>query len=58
MNHCQKIVTQISSINFFNESSPAGYAKMLINVKNPDKSKETVAEIKDKISDSKDRIKK
>ena len=41
----------------FESSSPADYAKVLINTKNPDKNKETVAEIEDRISDLKDRIK-
>ena len=44
--------------DFFESSSPADYAKMLINTKNPDKRKEFVAEINDGISDLKDRIKK
>ena len=39
----------------FFELSPVDYAKMLINTKNPNESKESVAEIKQKI---KDRIKK
>ena len=39
----------------FFELSPVDYAKMLINTKNPNESKESVAEIKHKI---KDRIKK
>ena len=43
---------------FFESSSPADYAKMLTYVKNPDKNKEIVAEIKDRISILKDRIKK
>ena len=42
--------------DFFESSSPADYAKMLIE--NSDKNKEFVAEIKDRISALKDRIKK
>ena len=44
--------------DFFESPSPAIYAKMLINTENPDKNKEFVAEIEDRISDLKDRIKK
>ena len=43
---------------FFESSSPANCAKMLINTKNLDKKKEFVKEIKDRISDLKERIKK
>ena len=43
--------------DFFESSSPADYAKMLIKTKNLDKNKEIVAEIKDRISDLKQRIK-
>ena len=43
--------------NEFFELSPADYVKVLINTNNPDKNKEFVAEIKDRISDLKDRIK-
>ena len=42
---------------FFESSSPADYAKMLINT-SPDENKEIVVEIKDRISDLKERIKK
>ena len=44
---------------FYGSSSPAHYAKMLINTKNPDESVnvENVAEIEDRISALKDRIK-
>ena len=42
---------------FFESSSPADYAKKLINT-SPDESKKIVEEIKDRISDLKDRIKK
>ena len=58
----QKIESMSEKINlslfedFFESSSPAGYAKKLINT-NPDKSKEFVEEIKDIILDLKDRIK-
>ena len=43
--------------DFFESSSPADYAKMLIKTKNLDKNKEIVAEIKDRISDLKQIIK-
>ena len=43
---------------FFESSSPADYAKMLINTKNADENKENVKDIKCRISDLKDRIKK
>ena len=36
--------------NFFESSSPADYAKNLVNVKDPNENKEIVAEIKDRIS--------
>ena len=42
---------------FFESSSPADYVKMLINT-SPDENKEIVAEIEDRISDLKERIKK
>ena len=57
-----KIASMSGKINlslcedFFGLSSPADYAKMLINT-SPDENKKTVAEIKDRISDLKDRIK-
>ena len=41
---------------FFESSSPANYAKMLINTKNADENKEIVEEIENRISDLKDRI--
>ena len=41
---------------FFQSSSPAEYAKKLINTKNADKNKKYVEEIKDRISDLKGRI--
>ena len=44
--------------NFFGSSSPANYAKKLINAKNPDKNKEFVDKLNDRISGLKDRIKK
>ena len=44
--------------DFFESSSPADYAKMLINTKKPDENKKFVAVIKDRISNVKDRIKK
>ena len=43
--------------DFFLFSSPADYAKILINTSNPNENKKNVAEIKDRISDLKDRIK-
>ena len=42
----------------FFESLPADYAEMLIDTENSEKNKEFVAEIKNRISDLKDRIKK
>ena len=42
---------------FFEYSSPAQYAKELINIKNQDKNKEIAEEIKNKISDLEDKIK-
>ena len=44
--------------DFFESSSPADYAKMLINTKNPDENKENVTDVKDRISNLKDRIRK
>ena len=63
LNFIQKIESMSENINLslfneFFELSPADYSKTLINIKNPDKNKEFVAEIKDRISDFKDRIKK
>ena len=42
--------------DFFESSSPADYAKILINIKNADESKKIVEEIKNKISDLNGRI--
>ena len=59
----QKIESMSEKINlslfedFFESSSPADYAKELINVKDPNENKEIVAEIKNRILDLKDRIK-
>ena len=59
----QKIESIAEKINlnlfnkFFESSSPADYAKMLINIKNADENKKIVEEIEDKISYLKDRIK-
>ena len=39
--------------DFFESSSPVDYAKELVNVKDPNKNKEIVAEIKDRISNLK-----
>ena len=50
--------TYPSLFNEFFELSPSDYAKMLIDIKNTDKNIEMVAEIKDRISALKDRIKK
>ena len=44
--------------DFFESSSPADYAKMLVNTKNADENKENVKEIEYRIPDLKDRIKK
>ena len=44
--------------DFFGLSSPADYAKKLINIQNPDENKGIVAEIKDRTSNLKDRIKR
>ena len=59
----QKIESMLKNINLslfngFFDLSPTDYAKRLINVKDPNENKEIVAEIEDKISDLKDRIKK
>ena len=55
-----KLVTEDINLSlledFFQSSSPAGYVKELINVKDPNENKEIAAEIKDKISNLKDRI--
>ena len=40
--------------DFFLFSSPADYAKILINTSNPNENKKNVAEIKDRISDLKE----
>ena len=42
----------------FELSSPADYAKELINTNNSDENKEFAAKMKDRISDLKNRIKK
>ena len=44
--------------DFFKSSSQVDYAKTFINTKNPDKNKESVGEIKDRLTDLKDKIKK
>ena len=59
----QKIESMSEKINLslledFYELLPVNYAKNLINSEIPDKSKEFVAEIEDRISDLKERIKK
>ena len=43
--------------DIFELPSPADYAKMLIDIKNPDENKKIVAEIEDRISKLKDIIK-
>ena len=43
---------------FFESSSPADYAKMLINIRNWDENKKCVEEIENRISDLKDRTKR
>ena len=63
-NFIQKVESMTVKINlslfedFFESSSPADYAKTLINTKNPDENKENVADVKDRISNLKDRIRK
>ena len=63
-NFIQKIKLMAEKINlnlfedFFESSSPADYAKELINTKDPNENKEIAAQIKNKISDLKDKIKK
>ena len=63
-NFFQEIKSMEEKINLslfedlFGSSSPADYARKLINIKNPDVNKKIVAEIKNRISDLKDRIKK
>ena len=58
----QKIKLMSEKINlsffedFFESPSPANYAKALISIENSDKNKEIVVEIKDRISDLKERI--
>ena len=53
-NFIQKIGSMAENINlslfedFFELSSPDDYAKVLINIENPDENKKIVAEIKDK----------
>ena len=62
-NFILKIESMAKNINlsllkdFFESSSPADYAKVLINVKNPNENKEIVAKMKNRILDLKDRIK-
>ena len=68
LEYVKKIIQEIKSMeekinlslfkDFFESSSPADYAKMLINTKNADENKENVKEIEYRISDLKDRIKK
>ena len=68
LEYVKKIIQEIKSMeekinlslfkDFFESSSPADYAKMLINTKNADENKENVKEIEYRISDLKDRIRK
>ena len=58
MNHSSEKINLSLFEDFFGLSSPAHYAKILINTENLDKNKEFVAEIKDKISNLKERIRK
>ena len=59
----QKIESMAENINLslfkdlFESSSPADYVNRLVNVKDPNENKKIVAEIKNRISDLKDRIK-
>ena len=59
----QKIESMAENINlslfkdFFESSSPADYVNRLVNVKDPNENKKIVAEIKNRISDLKGRIK-
>ena len=67
-NLCVRFIEEIKSMEekinlslfeeFFELSSPASYAKMLINIKNWNENKENVDEIKNRISDLEDRIKR
>ena len=57
LNQCQKKINLNLFEDFF-ESLPSDYAEMFINTENSEKNKEFVAEIKNRISDLKDRIKK
>ena len=57
MNQCQEKKNKLSLFeDFFESSSPADYAKKLINTSRG-KNKEFAEEIKDRISDLKDKIK-
>ena len=59
----QKIESMAENINLslfkdlFESSSPADYVNRLVNVKDPNENRKIVAEIKNRISDLKDRIK-
>ena len=59
----QKIKSMVENINlrfskdFFESSSPAEYAKELVNVKDPNENKEIVAKTKNRILNLKNRIK-
>ena len=68
LEYVKKIIQEIKSMeekinlslseDFFESSSPADYAKMLVNTKNTDENKENVKDLEYRISDLKDRIKK
>ena len=67
LNNVNKFTEEIKSMeekinlslfeDFFQSSSPADYAEMLINTKNADENKENVREIKNRILDLEERIK-
>ena len=57
LNRWKKKINSSLFKEFFELSSPAKYAKELINIKNRDENKEVVAEIENRKSDLKDEIK-
>ena len=58
LNRWKKKINSSLFKEFFELSSPAKYAKELINIKNRDENKEIVAEIENRKSDLKDEIKR
>ena len=58
LNQWKKKINSSLFKEFFELSSPAKYAKELINIKNRDENKEIVAEIENRKSDLKDEIKR